>query len=231
MPRDSESVDRPMPPDWDRIEQSMWRANAEDVMAEVQTRSDRIMKRIRLFVWRFGYSEDDVIEKIRSEPMFAMWFAKEPRRQAFHEAVAAEYLSEFPSVKRLARLKQTGGDALYLNSDGEIVAGRDIRGSNPSKALDFEFWSESGVRCLASHKYTKEGGGNQHSQFNEQRHLLGNFLRRSSNNVALFVICDGPYYDANRMATLRQQCRLQPPLSFALHIEDVPGTVASLVSR
>lgn len=228
MTSDRREHHRPSPPNWDRIEQAMWRANADEVASEVEMRSERIMKRVRLFVWRFGFSEQEVVEKIRSEPMFAYWFAKEPRRQAFHESVAADYLSGFPSIRRLVRLKQTGGDALYLNSDGEIVAGRDIRGPNPSKALDFEFWSASGVRCLASHKYTKEGGGNQDSQFNEQRHLLGNFLRRSSNNVALLVICDGPYYNDNRMATLRQQCRLQPPLSFALHIEDVPNVVEML---
>lgn len=216
------------PPDWDGIEQRMWRTNAQEVAQEAENRSDRLMKRIELFVWRFGATSEEVLGKIMVDPMFAAWFAKEPRRQSPHEQIAAEYLSGFDSILDFVRLKQTGQGALYLNRDGEILARKDIQGDRPSKALDFEWRSPSGVRCLASHKYTKEGGGNQDSQFREQRTLLSNFQSRSANNTALFVICDGPYYTEDRMAILNMQCRTVPPLSFAVHIEQVPSIVADL---
>ena len=216
------------PPDWDGIEQRMWRANAKDVVAEARARSARLMKRVDLFVWRFGGTVDSVLAKIQDDPMFAAWFAKEPRRQSPHEQIAADYLQQFDSIVKFIRLKQTGNLALYLNRDGEIVPRNQIQGDRPSKALDFEWESPSGVRCLASHKYTKEGGGNQDSQFREQRTLLSNFQSRSTNNTALFVICDGPYYDEQRMTTLRMQCRTNPPLSFACHIEEVSSIVARL---
>lgn len=218
------------PPDWDGIEQRMWRANARDVADEAAQRSDRLMKRVDLYVWRFGFTAEQVLDKIRTDPLFAAWFAKEPRRQSPHEQIAADYLQGFGSIFDFVRLKQTGHGALYLNRDGEILARKDIQGDRPSKALDFEWTSPSGVRCLASHKYTKEGGGNQDSQFREQRTLLSNFQSRSTNNTALFVICDGPYYTEERMATLKMQCRTFPPLSFAVHIEEVPGIVANLES-
>lgn len=217
-----------LPPDWDTIEQGMWRSNAADVAEEATGESERLMKRVELFVWRFGYSRDDVLNKVKTDPMFASWFAKEPRRQSPHEQIAADYLKAFPEIRCFVRLKQTGGEALYLNRDGEIIPKSALQGDRPSKALDFEWKSPSGVRCLASHKYTKEGGGNQDSQFREQRTLLSHFQSRSANNTALFVICDGPYYNDERMKTLRMQCRTVPPMSFATHIEDVPGLVSRM---
>ncbi len=216
------------PPDWDAIEQGMWRSNALDVSEEASRMSDRLMKRVDLFVWRFGYSRDEVLRKIEVDPLFAAWFAKEPRRQSPHEQIAADYLKGFCEIVGFVRLKQTGNNALYLNRDGEIISKSDLQGDRPSKALDFEWKSPSGVRCLASHKYTKEGGGNQDSQFREQRTLLSNFQSRSANNTALFVICDGPYYTAERMNALRMQCRTVPPMSFATHIENVPSLVSRL---
>ena len=208
----------------------MWRANAREVSEEAESRSERLMKRVELFVWRFGFTVEQVLNQIESDPMFAAWFAKEPRRQSPHEQIAADYLTGFESILNFVRLKQTGQGALYLNRDGEILARKDFQGDRPSKALDFEWRSPSGVRCLASHKYTKEGGGNQDSQFREQRTLLSNFQSRSTNNTALFVICDGPYYTEERMGTLKMQCRTVAPLSFAVHIEEVPGIAARLES-
>ena len=220
-----------VPPDWDGIEQRMWRANASEVVDEANARSERLMKRIDLFVWRFGSTSDAVLQKIQSDPLFAAWFAKEPRRQSPHERIAADYLQGFDEIVNFVRLKQTGNEALYLNRDGEILSRSDFQGDRPSKALDFEWESPSGVRCLASHKYTKEGGGNQDSQYREQRTLLSNFQSRSTNNTALFVICDGPYYTEARMQSLRMQCRQVAPLSFATHIEHVPALVANLESN
>lgn len=209
----------------------MWRENCELVAEEVEERSERLMKRVALFVWRFDYNQEDVLSKIRDDEMFAAWFAKEPRRQSPHERIAAGYLGQFPELIAFERLKQSGRNALYINRDGEIRKGEDIQGDKPSKALDFAWKTLSGIRCYASHKYTREGGGNQDSQFIEQRTLLRNFQSRSTNDTALFVICDGPYYDDTRMSTLQAHCRTVSPLSYAVHIEEVPELVAQLDNR
>lgn len=216
------------PPDWDAEEKRMWRENCELVAEEVEERAERLMKRVALFVWRFDYNQEDVLSKIRDDEMFAAWFAKEPRRQSPHERIAAGYLGQFPELIVFERLRQSGRNALYINRDGEIRKGEDIQGDKPSKALDFAWETPNGIRCYASHKYTREGGGNQDSQFIEQRRLLQNFQSRSTNDTVLFVICDGPYYDGARMSTLQAHCRTVSPLSYAVHIEEVPELVVQL---
>ena len=218
----------PGPPDWEGIEQRMWRANVEDVVAEARARSARLMKRVELFVWRFGGSVDSVLEKIEDDPMFAAWFAKEPRRQSPHLQIAADYLQQFDSIVKFTRLPQTGNFAFYLSYVGKFLPRIKIRGVRPSTALDFMWESRSGVRCFASHKYAKGCGGNQDGQFDAQRSLLINFQRRWSFKTALFVICDGPYYNERRMAALRMYCRTTPPWSIACHIDEVPSLVAKL---
>ena len=219
------------PPDWDSEEKKMWKENHAEVAVEVEERAERLMKRVALFVWRFDYKEKDVVAKIRHDEMFAAWFAKEPRRQSPHERIAAEYLQKFPELIGFKRLPQSGKNALYVNSDGEIRMGEDIQGGKPSKALDFAWKTPNGISCYASHKYTREGGGNQDSQFNEQLNLLKHFFARSTNDSALFVICDGPYYNNQRMQTLSANCRTFSPLSFAVHIEEVPGLMAQLSGK
>lgn len=219
------------PPDWDAIEKQMWQANLSLLNVEIRDKSPRLMKRIETFVWRFGYDTQTVLIKIQNDPMFAAHFAKEPRRQSPHENIAAQYLSQFPEISDFRRLNQSGNDAVYIDSDGAIRKGDQIQGDKPSKALDFEWQTPNGIRCLASHKYTREGGGNQDSQFIEQRNFLRNFLNRSTNGTALFVICDGPYFNQSRMNTLKQQARTNPPLSFAVHIEEVAEIMRTLDSR
>ena len=218
------------PPDWDGIEKEMWGENHAMVAKEADEKSERLMKRVALFVWRFDYDEEDVLSKIRDDEIFAALFAKEPRRQSPHERIVAGYLGQFADLIAFERLKQSGRTALYINRDGEIRKGEDIQGDKPSKALDFAWKTPNGIKCYASHKYTREGGGNQDSQFIEQRTLLRNLQSRSTNDTALFVICDGPYYDNNRMSTLQAHCRTVSPLSYAVHIEEIPGLVVQLDS-
>ncbi len=216
------------PPDWEGIEKEMWARNLREVDEEAAERSDRLMERIERFVWRFGYDAESVLLKIREDEMFAAWFAKEPRRQSLHERIAAEFLMTFPELRNFEQLPQSGKNALHINRDGEIRKRSEIQGDPPSKSLDFAWDTQSGTRCYASHKYTLQGGGNQDSQFNEQQNFLRNFLARSTNDTALFVICDGPYYNDTRMSQLRRHCRPTSPHSYAVHIEEVPGLVAQL---
>ena len=186
------------------------------------------MTRIELFVWRFDRDREEILSKILEDDLFAAWFAKEPRRQSFHERTATAYLSQFPELQDFSRLAQTGNNALYIDGHGEIRPGSEFHGDKPSKALDFSWITESGCRCYASHKYTREGGGTQDNQFRDQRTFLRNFQARSTNDTVLFVICDGPYYDDTRMSTLQAHCRTVSPLSYAVHIEEVPELVVQL---
>lgn len=78
------------PPDYEAMEKEFWQT--QEVVDEATSRAERLIKRIQLFIWRFGYTEEDVLEKIKADEMFAAHFTKEPRRLSIHETAAAAYI-------------------------------------------------------------------------------------------------------------------------------------------
>lgn len=210
------------PPDYDAIEQRMWRNNAQDLPQRLRTNEKNLLKRIATFISRFGFPESDVRDKIRSDDMFASHFAIEPRRQSFHEDIAAEWLDELDEIRNFQNLPSRGKKAYYITSDGEIRQGMKPA---PSKSLDFT-WITGNTRFYAAHKYTKESGGNQDSQFNEMRSLLEHYMKGMATNTVLIVIVDGAYYTPQRMSELHRFVRTNPPQSFAVPIQDVPSILA-----
>lgn len=207
------------PPDYDGIERSLWRENAEDVTTRLEEQDVYILKRIQTFIDRFGFDEEAVREKIMSDRMFSAHFAKEPRRQGLHERIAAEWLERLETIRNFETLPKSGKNAWYITSDGNLRQG--MRPA-PSKSLDFT-WEAGNRRIYASHKYTREGGGNQDSQFMEMKLLLEHFQKGAElDNVVLLVIVDGPYFTKNKMNDLRRLERSSPPVSRALPIEKVP---------
>ncbi len=215
----------PEPPDYDAIERKMWRENAGAVFLRLREKDANILKRIRTFLWRFGFSKEEVQDKIEKDTMFAAHFAKEPRRTGLHEKAAAEWLRNLASVSHFTVLPKRKPRAFYITSDGEIREGME---NPPSKSLDF-YWRTGKTEFYASHKYTREGGGNQDSQFKEMKDLLRNFQRAATKNKVLIIIVDGPYYTDVKMEDLSRFVRDRSPRSHACHIENVPGVLAEYV--
>ena len=215
-------------PDYESIERAAWRENAQEVVSRLETGDSDLMKRIATFVDRFGYSRSEVEEKIIKDPMFAANFAKEPRRTGLHQKEAAKWLQGLDAVSEFSVLPASGERALYVTSDGEIQSGAILKGSKPSKSLDFQ-WLTGSVICYAMHKYTREGGGNQDSQYKEMRDLLRNFQSCSNRGCMLIVIVDGPYYSDRRMEVLRNDTRSRHPRSYAVHLAEVAAILDGYV--
>lgn len=216
---------RKPPPDYTALEREAWKKNASQVVARLDDEEPNLLKRIALFVRRFGFPVHEVRRKIRSDSMFRAHFAIEPRRQGFHEKVASKWIQSIPGVRDFRVLPKSGRNAFYITSDGEVRQG--LR-KPPSKSLDFT-WRSNGLQFYAAHKYTLEGGGNQDSQFNEMRSLLEHFQKAHADpDTVLFVIVDGPYYTDAKMVQLRRFVRSSPPFSYAVPIEDLPGTLKGL---
>lgn len=218
------------PPNYDAIEVEMWRENAENVVNSLNEQDANLLKKIQTYSWRFGYTEQEIQDKIRNDKMFRAWFAKEPRRQGFHELVAGEYLKQFDIITNFEILNKGGDNAEYITSDGHIVDGKNLQDKAIAKSLDFK-WITKGIQCYASHKYTKECGGNQDSQYKEQLNLLRSFQRRTQGNIAFFVICDGKFYTKQKMQELYSLTRLHKPYSFACHIEEVLEKLQYVISN
>lgn len=211
------------PPDYDNIELCLWQRNLKGVRSRLNDRDRSIIKKIKTYASRSRYSEADIEKHIYQDEMFAAWFAKEPRRTSFHEKVAACWLHKELKTK-IERLKSSGPKALYINTDGKIVTGEQYKKEKPSKSLDFR-WKIYDKIFYAMHKYTKEGGGNQDSQFREMTQILQNFQKADDQNIILIVIVDGEYYNEKKMDGLNHYARTIIPCSYAVKIEDVPEIV------
>ena len=216
------------PPDYDRAEQELWEKNKSEVKNLLDKQDSGLLKKIRTFVNRFGYDEETVCKKIEEDPMFACFFAKDPGKMKVHEKAAETYLGMFPDlIRSFSPLSAVGKKAKYINETGGIITGKKPAGI---KSLDFTWIAgDTGIVCFAAHKFTRESGGNQDNQFNELIRLLQAFKSCNDKKIALFAICDGPYYDARTLSVLLQHVREEPPYSFACPIDDVPENVKKLL--
>ena len=199
---------------------------------EIAQRSERLRTRVLHFAGQFDIPEADFWRDLDANPNgpLAAVLAREARRQNVHERAAADYIEQMANVARFRRLPSSGRNALYVNGDGQIVTGADLAGARrPSKSIDFQ-WQTGAVTCYAAQKYTREGGGNQDNQFNEVQALLRNFLQRINNDVALFVLVDGPYYNAARLAQLQGLVRLQNPRSYVSSVNALTTILADIAA-
>lgn len=217
----------PDPPDYEQIEKSKWRENARKVISQLDEGDRNLKKQIETFNRRFGYGLDEIEGKIRADEMFAANFAREPRRQGFHEIVARDWLEKKTRLN-IEVLPKSGPNSFYVTRDG-VITKIPREEQKPSKSLDFK-WTHGNVNFYAMHKYTKEGGGNQDSQFKEMIDLLTNYQRATNPSNALIVIVDGPYYNQTRMQRLKMRTRTSPPLSFAVPIQEVPDILMKFSS-
>ncbi|MCY4127859.1 MAG: hypothetical protein OXG15_01325 [Gammaproteobacteria bacterium] len=200
---------------------------------EIYRRDLRLAKRVRHYSQKFDVPEARFWDALEADPTgpLAATLAKEARRQNIHERSAAEFIAKMQHVRSFKQLPSSGGNALYLNRDGELVQGATLgRARPPSKSIDFE-WRTCGLRCIAAQKYTKEGGGNQDNQFKELESLLQNWSQRTRNNTALFVLVDGTYYNSTRLAQLNSRRRLQSPMSYVVSVNDLAGVLMQIASN
>ena len=217
------------PPDYDRAEQELREENKYKVLDLLDKQDSGLLRRIRTFANNFGFDEAVVCEKIRKDFMFACWFAKNPTKMRVHEKTAGKYLKQFPQlIQSFESLKVQEKNAKYMDKNGNIVSGRQPQ--NGSKSLDF-MWraGDTYIKCFAAHKFTREKGGSQNHQRDELIRLLQMFQNCKDENIALFAICDGPYYDDQNLSLLLQHVRREPPFSFACSIEEVPKNVEKLI--
>lgn len=216
------------PPDYEKIESRMWKKHAKEVVGRLVAEEQNLLRRIKTYSNRFGYSDTSVRDKIKTDKMFAAHFAKEPRRTNFHEKEAMRWLDKVSAIENIERLSPSGGNAFYITSDGNVEQGMN---NPPTKSLDFR-WRTDEYTVYASHKYTREGGGNQDSQFREVRRLLELFQKgNEKKSTILLAIVDGPYYNDAKMDDLKRFWRHTPPLSDVMPIQEVPLWLERICQR
>ena len=137
-----------------------------------------------------GYSRDVVERRIREDEMFKWHFVKPPVKQGIHEKIAAEFIGSLPGI---TDFHNHGTKDLNL-VEGDVIPRERLGRIKPKcKSIDFS-WKYNRTMFYASHKYTKESGGTQDSQYKDLQCFIREALKVGGARVFV-AIADGRYYD------------------------------------
>lgn len=172
--------------------------NLNDVLPSLNNK-DFVLK-IKNWAYKFGYSFDEIREKIIQDEVFRCVFAKDPSKQGFHQALAADVISSMDAVEDFKVLSSSGLNATYL-SNGKLFTGKDLRNKyKDTKSVDF-YWKCRSFEFYACHKYTDIAGGGQDNQYKDVQDFLRHSRDCNEKNVIFVAICDGDYYLKKDAAT------------------------------
>ncbi|MCL2844069.1 MAG: hypothetical protein FWE23_01250 [Chitinivibrionia bacterium] len=165
--------------------------NLKEVLFLLDT--DDMKFKIQSWADKFGYSFDEILEKIKKDPIFSCVFAKDPAKQNLYQKLAANYIERLSVVKDFATLPQGGKKALYL-VNGKLLDGNVLdKASKDTKSIDFA-WKVGDYLFFASHKYTKDSGGAQDNQYADIQEFLRHARDNNYKKHIFLAICDGKYY-------------------------------------
>ena len=217
----------PNPPqhlDFEEVESQRNLGNLAAMEWDIANREEGLTERIAHYSERFGIPPREfwnALDRDPSGPLAAV-LATDARRQNIHEEAAAAYIEQLAYLEDFERLQRHGGGVSFIEQDGQIITRNQLarRAPRPSEAIDFR-WRTGRTTCYAAQKYTREGGGNQDSRFDETIRLLSNFRQHHTNGNALVVVVDGPYYDDDRLEQLQALVRDDSPRSYVASINDL----------
>ncbi|GMO67412.1 MAG: hypothetical protein Ta2D_12990 [Rickettsiales bacterium] len=183
--------------------------------------------KVKISNWaeKFGYSYNEIKDKIKNDEIFRCIFIKEPSKQNLYQNLAATYIKSLENVENFEVLASGGKNAIYL-TNGKIFTGKDLKDkSKDIKSIDFK-WKKGETTFYASHKYTKDEGGSQDNQYEDIQKFLRNVIDNNEKNTIFLAICDGEYYqtkdsktgDATKIERLK---KLTTYNSFVLTINDL----------
>ena len=218
--------------DFEAIEHERNLENLAAMEQQVADRSDALAERISHFSQQFDLPEDRFWQALDNDPAgpLAAVLATYARRQNIHEEAAAYRIELLDHVEEFHKLPRQGRGVHYIAENGQIVLRNQLgrREPRPSEAIDFT-WQTGDITCYAAQKYTKEGGGNQDSRFDETIRLLSNFTLQQDENIALFVIVDGAYYTDSRLEQLQELVKGESPRSYVVSINDLQQILNKIV--
>ena len=172
--------------------------NLLKVIEELKTKD--MKTKIQNFADKFGFSYDDIENKIIDDEIFRCVFAKDPSKQNLYQTLAATFIQSLPMVENFEILPSGGENAAYMEN-GKFYYGSELKKqAKEAKSIDF-YWTVGETKFYASHKYTKDSGGAQDNQYSDMQNFLKNTRDCNLKNTVFLAICDGKYYQAKDSKT------------------------------
>lgn len=186
------------PLDYAAEEKKARQENVEKLVEDIDNSATTI--KILNFSEKFDLDPFEVKSKIQEDPLFALFFIKDPLKQSLHETLAAQHIqNELPLVQNFEQLKSRGSEALYVQK-GEVVHDAQLSANYTGKSLDFHWQYKTQDKCLdvyAMHKHTRSEGGAQDNQHTDLKLFLDEAKPCEDPDKLFIAICDGPYYQKN----------------------------------
>lgn len=205
--------------------------NLKNVLNELETNDMKL--KISNWANKFGYSFDEIKEKIINDEIFRCIFAKDPAKQNLYQNLAAKYISSLDIVENFQVLPSGGRSAIYL-TNGKILKGDLLKNqSKDIKSIDF-MWACKDLTFYSSHKYTEMSGGAQDNQYKDIQDFLNHCRDCNEKNTIFLAICDGDYYlqkdsktgDETRIKRLQRLT--DSKTSFVLSINELSAFLGNL---
>lgn len=181
-------------------------ANDEEILNAVQAKDKDLLYRIESFrkekmteAEREVYTNEVMLERIRTDPLTRAQFRKDPTRQSIHENTQIEWIQKnlYADCVKLPAAK--GGT--YF--DGFKMLSIHPRPATATKSLDIHSPSAHMYGVL---KYTTVAGGAQDNQYRDVKHFIQQMRGYLDGNPLapeLFLIyLDGAYYTLTKRAEL-----------------------------
>jgi len=206
--------------------------NLQKVISSLNTSGMKL--KIQKWAEKFHYPSDEIVEKIKNDPIFGCVFAKDPTKQNLYQKCAANYIEKLPNVNNFKTLPREGNEAKYL-MNGKLFSGKDLENTSKSTKVNFT-WKVGDYSFYASHKYTKESGGGQGLQYTDIQNFLEHARYNSYDKYIFLAICDGEYYlqkdsQTNSKTRIEGLKKLTCQNSFVLTIEELDEFLKSYVSK
>ena len=206
------------PLDYEHLIADWRRRRAREICANLD--DPRTKARIVHWAAQYGYSPAAVRQKMAADAMLACLFDPHPPGHSLHSQLAADYIAALPGLEQFARLPGGGRDAVYVQS-GALLPGH--RADRKARPLDFR-WSDGGTPYYAAYSHGKAATSTQDEAMEALRDLLAEARDLSADDGIVVALCDGPYYNNERLSNLRRLTN--GGSSFAMPTLELPTLLA-----
>lgn len=114
------------------------RKNLKEVVDLLDAGDKGMKQKINTLSSRFDFVDAEVEKKIRKDPLFRAFFAKDPGKQKLHENIVAEFIRQLPGVQNFKQLPHGAKQIL----SGAVMSRKEIRergATRRAKTIDFEW--------------------------------------------------------------------------------------------
>ena len=153
----------------------------------------KLDNKINNFCTLFGFDKNLVISEIKRSKVVKAIFAINPNKQNFYEKQAGQWIKSMNNVENFKNLPNR---ALWIVNGGVVSKEEKEKSGSIAQAKTIDFkWECAGKTFYASHKYTKESGGSQGSQYKDLRSFIIEANKSVRKDIFFIAIADGEYYN------------------------------------